>query len=104
MQGFGNKVAAITGAASGIGRQLAVQLAGHGCHLALSDVNASGLAETQALAQQANSSIRITVHELDVANREAVFAWAEATAREHGKINLVSHNAGVGLSQHRRGP
>ena len=98
MRSFDNKVAAITGAASGMGRQLAIQLAGHGCHLALSDLNESGLAETQALAQQANRSIRISVRKLDVADREAVFAWADATAREHGKINLVFNNAGVGLS------
>jgi short-subunit dehydrogenase len=98
MRSFDNKVAAITGAASGMGRQLAIQLAGHGCHLALSDVNESGLAETQALAQQANRSVRISVRKLDVADREAVFAWADATAREHGKVNLVFNNAGVGLS------
>ena len=98
MQSFNDKVAAITGAASGMGRQLAVQLAGHGCHLALSDVNESGLAETQALAQRANGSIGVSVRKLDVADREAVFAWADATAREHGKVNLIFNNAGVGLS------
>jgi short-subunit dehydrogenase len=98
MRSFNKKVAAITGAASGMGRQLAIQLAGHGCHLALSDVNESGLAETQALAQQANRSIRISVRKLDVADREAVFAWADETAREHGKVNLIFNNAGVGLS------
>ena len=81
-----------------MGRQLAIQLAGHGCHLALSDVNESGLVDTQALARQANRSIRISVHKLDVADREAVFAWAGATAREHGRVNLVFNNAGVGLS------
>src|SRR5258708_27265768 len=98
MRSFNNKVAAITGAASGMGRQLAIQLAGHGCHLCLSDVNESGLDETQALARQANRSIRISVRKLDVADREAVFDWADATAREHGKVNLVFNNAGVGLS------
>jgi short-subunit dehydrogenase len=98
MRSFNSKVAAITGAASGMGRQLAIQLAGHGCHLALSDVNESGLAETQALARQANRSIRISVRKLDVADRAAVFAWGDATAREHGKVNLIFNNAGVGLS------
>jgi short-subunit dehydrogenase len=98
MRSFNNKVAAITGAASGMGRQLAVQLAGHGCHLALSDVNESGLAETQALARQANRAIRISVRTLDVSDRKAVFDWADATAREHGKVNLIFNNAGVGLA------
>jgi len=98
MRSFNNKVAAITGAASGMGRQLAVQLARHGCHLALSDVNESGLAETQVLARQANRAIRISVRTLDVSDRKAVFDWADATAREHGKVNLIFNNAGVGLS------
>jgi short-subunit dehydrogenase len=98
MRNFANKVAAITGAASGMGRELAILLAGHGCNLALSDVNESGLAETQALAHQANRAIRISVRKLDVADRTAVFAWADATASEHGKVNLIFNNAGVGLS------
>jgi short-subunit dehydrogenase len=98
MRNFNTKVAAITGAASGMGRQLAVQLASHGCHLALSDVDEPGLVETRSLAQRTNRSIRITVLKLDVADRGAVFAWAAATAREHGKVNLVFNNAGVGLS------
>jgi short-subunit dehydrogenase len=98
MRNFNDKVAAITGAGSGMGRTLAIQLAGHGCHLALSDINESGLAETQALALRANHTIRIDVRKLDVAVREGVFAWADATAREFGKVNLVFNNAGVALS------
>jgi short-subunit dehydrogenase len=98
MQSFANKVAAITGAASGIGRQLAVQLAARSCHLALSDLDEPGLVETRAQAQQANHTVRISTHKLDVADREAVFAWADATAAEHGKVNLIFNNAGVGLS------
>jgi short-subunit dehydrogenase len=98
MRSFNNKVAAITGAASGMGRELAIQLAGRGCHLALSDVDEHGLTQSQTLAQQANCSVRISVHRLDVADRAAVFAWADASAREHGKVNLVFNNAGVALS------
>lgn len=98
MQDFQGKVAAITGAASGMGRQLAVQLAGHGSHLALADLDEAGLAETQALAQKANPAVKISLRKLDVADRAAVFAWADESAREHGKINLIFNNAGVGLS------
>jgi short-subunit dehydrogenase len=98
MRSFHNKVAAITGAASGMGRQLAIQLAGCGCHLALSDVSEAALAETQALARRANTAIRISIRRVDVADREAVFAWAKATALEHGKVNLVFNNAGVAMS------
>jgi short-subunit dehydrogenase len=98
MRSFHNKVAAITGAASGMGRQLAIQLAGCGCHLALSDVSEAALAETQALAQRTNTAVRISVRRVDVADREAVFAWAKVTALEHGKVNLVFNNAGVAMS------
>ncbi|MCK5769134.1 SDR family NAD(P)-dependent oxidoreductase [Algiphilus sp.] len=96
MKHFDDRVAAVTGAASGIGRELAVALAGHGCHLAISDVNEAGLAETAALAQRAGA-VRVTTQRLDVADREAVFAWADAVAAEHGQVNLIFNNAGVGL-------
>jgi NAD(P)-dependent dehydrogenase (short-subunit alcohol dehydrogenase family) len=46
MNNFTGKVAAITGAGSGIGRALSVELAARGCHIALSDVDEAGMAET----------------------------------------------------------
>ena len=96
MKHFDDRVAAVTGAASGIGRELAVALAGHGCHLAISDLNEAGLAETAALAQRAGA-VRVTTQRLDVADRDAVFAWADAVAAEHGQVNMIFNNAGVGL-------
>ncbi|UJR85161.1 SDR family NAD(P)-dependent oxidoreductase [Sandaracinus amylolyticus] len=95
MRSFAGKVAAITGAGSGIGRALAVELAQRGCHLALSDVNEAGLGETVGLL--ASSGVRVTHARVDVADREAVFAWADVVAREHGKVNLIFNNAGVAL-------
>ena len=98
MKNFTDKVAAITGAASGLGRELAIALAGRGCHLSLADLDETGLAQTQALARQANAAVRIGTRKLDVADRSAVFAWADAAAQEHGKVNLIFNNAGVGLA------
>lgn len=95
MKDFFNKVAAITGAGSGMGRTLALQLASEGCHLSLSDVNAEGLAETAALL--ANSSVNVYTDIVDVANREAVFGWADKVVADHGKVNLIFNNAGVAL-------
>jgi NAD(P)-dependent dehydrogenase (short-subunit alcohol dehydrogenase family) len=95
MRDFRDKVAAITGAASGIGRALAVELATRGCHLALSDVNEAGLAETAAMA--ARPGIKVTTAKVDVADREAVHAWSDRVAAEHGKVNLIFNNAGVAL-------
>jgi NAD(P)-dependent dehydrogenase (short-subunit alcohol dehydrogenase family) len=94
MNTFQNKVAAITGAGSGIGRALAQSLAEKGCHLALSDINAEGLAETAASI----SGVTVTTTSLDVTDQEAVFAWAETTVAEHGKVNMVFNNAGVNLA------
>lgn len=96
MQDFSNKVAAITGAGSGIGRALALNLAARGCHLSLSDINCDGLDETQALL--ARYPVKVTTTPLDVSDRDAVFAWAEQTAADHGRVNLVFNNAGVALS------
>lgn len=96
MKSFKDKVAAITGAGSGIGRALAINLATQGCHLALSDINLDGLAETASLLKP--YSIRVSTHGLDVADKTAVFAWAESVISEHGQVNLLFNNAGVALS------
>jgi butyryl-CoA dehydrogenase len=93
---FNGRVAAITGAGSGIGRALAQQLAKRGTHLALSDINESGLAETVSLCE--GSGVKVTSQRLDVADRDAMFAWADLVAAEHGKVNLVFNNAGVALA------
>ena len=95
MKDFKNKVAAITGAASGMGRTLAVELARRGCHLALSDVNEAELVKTAELASK--HGVKVTVKKVNVANRDEVFAWADEAARDHGKVNLVFNNAGVAL-------
>jgi len=96
MKSFKDKVAAVTGAASGMGRTLAVELAKRGCHLALSDVNEAELVKTAELAGA--HGVRVTITKLDVANRDAVFAWADQVAKDHGKINLIFNNAGVSLT------
>ncbi|BCF90303.1 SDR family NAD(P)-dependent oxidoreductase [Paraburkholderia largidicola] len=103
MKNFNDRVAAITGAGSGMGRALAIRLAREGCHLALADRNATGLTETAQLAQAAaaphiGAPLRITTCTLDVADRAAMYEWATDTARQHGRVNLVFNNAGVALS------
>jgi len=95
MKDFKNKVAAITGAASGMGRTLALELARRGCHLSLSDVNEKGLAETAALVGKLG--VKVTTAKVNVADRDAMVAWADQTARDHGKVNLIFNNAGVAL-------
>ncbi len=91
------RVAAVTGAASGIGRELAILLAERGADLALCDVDEVGLAETVGLAEKAGASVTITSQRLDVADREAMHAWADQVVADHGKVNLIVNNAGVAL-------
>jgi len=93
MKSFKGKVAAITGAASGMGRSLAVELARRGCHLALSDVNEVGLADTASQCRPLG--VKVTTAKVNVADRDAVFAWASDVVRDHGKVNLIFNNAGV---------
>lgn len=96
MKSFRGKVAAITGASSGIGRALALRLAGEGCHLALCDVNEAALAQTAALATK-TPGIKIVTSRVDVSSRGAVFDWAAQAMGEHGRVNLLVNNAGVDL-------
>ncbi len=96
MKSYADKVAAITGAGSGIGRQLAIQLAQQGCHLSLSDVDESGLAETVAML--GNTVVKVEADTVDVANREQVYRWAEKVIVDHGRVNLIFNNAGVSLT------
>jgi NAD(P)-dependent dehydrogenase (short-subunit alcohol dehydrogenase family) len=95
VKSFSGKVAAITGAGSGIGRALALRLARHGCHLALCDVNERSLAATVESARR--TGVRVMGEQVDVADREAVYRWADRVAEEHGRVNLVFNNAGVAL-------
>lgn len=96
MKSFLGKVAAITGAGSGIGRALALRLARHGCHLALCDVNERSLVGTVESARRAG--VKVTGYRVDVADREAVYRWAGQVAGDHGEVNLIFNNAGVALS------
>jgi NAD(P)-dependent dehydrogenase (short-subunit alcohol dehydrogenase family) len=96
MKSFERKVAAITGAASGIGRALALELAARGAELALVDVDEEGLAHTALEA--AGRGAKVTRARVDVADRAAVLAWADRVVTDHGRVNLIVNNAGVSVS------
>ncbi len=90
-----NATAVITGAASGIGRALALDLARRKGALALVDRDGAGLAAVAAQARE--SGVAVTEHMLDVADAAAVKALPAAVVASHGRVNLLVNNAGVGL-------
>lgn len=89
-------VAVITGAGSGIGRALALDLAERRCHLALADRNAEGLHDTAQRARQ--RGVTVSEHTLDVADATAVAALPEAVVAAHGRATMLFNNAGVALA------
>lgn len=89
------RAAVVTGAASGIGRAIAVSLARRGCALALADIDEGGLAETRQMASGGKAGV--SLHRLDVADRTAVAALPQAVLSAHGRVDLLVNNAGVAL-------
>ena len=95
MRDFRGRVAAITGAGSGIGRALAEELARQGAPLAVSDIDDAGLAGT--VEQCERVGVKVTSQHLDVAVRDDVYTWADRVVADHGTVNLIFNNAGVAL-------
>jgi short-subunit dehydrogenase len=89
-------VAAITGAGSGIGRALALNLAERGCALAIADIRSETLAETAELAREAGA-VAVTTHVCDVSDFAAVGGYAADARAAHGGVQLLINNAGVAL-------
>ena len=98
MSSLEGKVVVITGAGSGIGRALARNLAKKGAKLALSDVDTDGLTETRRQAEALGAHVRSD--RLDVAEREAVLAYADAVVAHFGTVNQVYNNAGIAYHGH----
>ncbi|NLV79710.1 MAG: SDR family NAD(P)-dependent oxidoreductase [Rhodococcus sp.] len=93
MSEFTGRVAVVTGAGSGIGRALALDLAAKGARLALSDVDVVGLDETVRLARDLGAEVKSDT--LDVTQREKVVAYAESVVAHYGVVNQVYNNAGI---------
>ena len=98
MKDFSGKIAVISGAGTGMGRELARQLAAEGCSVAICDVVDERLAETrQACMDAAPPGTRITAHHCDVANEAQVLAFRDEVVAQHATpyINLLFNNAGI---------
>jgi NADP-dependent 3-hydroxy acid dehydrogenase YdfG len=96
MQGFAGKVAVVTGAGSGIGQALAIELARSGAKLAISDVDTEGLAGTEERLNAIGASVK--ADRLDVTEREAFIAYADAVKQHFGTVNQIYNNAGIAFT------
>ena len=94
MKSFKEKVAVITGAGSGMGRYLAILLARDGADVCVCDVNEKTLNETVIMLRKYNVSV--SSHLLDVSDKESIEALPQKVIDQHGKVDLVFNNAGVG--------
>jgi short-subunit dehydrogenase len=88
--------AAVTGAAGGIGRALALELAARGCDLALADRDEAGLQSVAAEVAKAGQR-KVSVHRVDVGEPTGIAGYAHAAISAHPGLNIVVNNAGVGL-------
>ena len=89
---FEGKVAVVTGAGSGIGQQLSLQLLERGARVAAVDLNSENLQETARLA---DAGERLSLHELNVTDHAGVDALPEAVIAAHGAVDIVINNAGI---------
>jgi NAD(P)-dependent dehydrogenase (short-subunit alcohol dehydrogenase family) len=93
MQGFAGKVAVVTGAGSGIGQALAIELARSGAKVAISDVDTEGLADTEKQLRAIGAPVK--ADRLDVTEREAFLLYADEVKNHFGKVNQIYNNAGI---------
>jgi len=96
---FAGKLAVITGGGSGMGRELARQLAAQECSVAACDLNADAVAEAAVVARAgAPPSIRVTSHACDVSDEAQVLRFRDELLEEHASdhVDLVFSNAGIG--------
>lgn len=99
MQEFRGRIAVVTGGGTGMGRELARQLAAEGCHVAICDVSAEHMAETKAQAERAApAGTRVTTHSCDVSDETQVLAFRDAVREAHATdhVHLLFNNAGIG--------
>lgn len=95
MSSFNGKVAIVTGAASGIGRELSIRLSGEGCVLIAADYDKKNLDETVSMIKGAGG--KAFGYKLDISDNRQVVKFAADVKKKHGSIDILINNAGVTL-------
>ena len=99
MKDFAGRLAVITGGGTGMGRELARQLAAEGCHIAICDLSEENMAQTKSLCEQHGpGGLRVSTSLADVSDEAQVLAFRDEVAQLHGtdRIHLLFNNAGIG--------
>src|SRR5258705_3750324 len=96
MEGFAGKVAVVTGAGSGIGQALAIELGRSGAKVAICDVDTEGLAHTEEQLKAIATPVK--ADRLDVTEREAFLLYADTVNDHFGKVNQIYNNAGIAFT------
>src|SRR5262245_7853820 len=98
MESFEGRLAVVTGGATGMGRELVIQLAAEGCSVATCDINAECMAETARFAgKDAPAGVRITTHVADVSDEAQMNRFRDQVVTQHGAdhVDLLFNNAGI---------
>jgi NADP-dependent 3-hydroxy acid dehydrogenase YdfG len=96
MEGFAGKVAVVTGAGSGIGQGLAIELGRSGAKVAICDVDTEGLAQTEERLKAIG--VPVKADRIDVTERERFLVYADEVNAHFGKVNQIYNNAGIAYS------
>ncbi|GMR55996.1 hypothetical protein PMAYCL1PPCAC_26191, partial [Pristionchus mayeri] len=89
------QICLITGAGSGLGRQMSIAFAKKGCHLVLWDVNEKGNEETRDIVLRGSDNVKVHTYTVDLSNKDSINATANKVKEQVGDVDILVNNAGI---------